>query len=256
MTVQSNQHKIKQQSFFIEKIFLSPFFPGLFILSAMILYFMICYIIRVRIGVFDVEEIGLTETLTYLFYGLGGGIVFMLYEDHIHTPRQKTYYYLCFLWFCALLREMGVQHWLTTHDTTAIKLRFFTNPDNPLHEKVITILLLLLVARVVIYLLYHYTKPVVSRFLKMHPVSWSIAFLGIWVCITQFADRLPAEYEIATGVELSEPVRFALKVLEEGGESLLPLLFAIAMLQFHFLFQRENASGEKQQNDPTNKKVE
>lgn len=245
MNPQLKQYDKKQYSSFIEKIFLSPFFAGLFILSAIILYFFICYIVRTRIGVFDVEEIGITEMLTYLFYGLGGGIVFMLHDDFIHTSRQRTYSYLCFLWFCALLREMGVQHWLTTHDTTAIKIRFFTNPDNPLHEKIITILLLLLVLRVVIYLLYHYTRPVVSGFFKMHPVHWSIVSFSIWVVVTQIADRFPSKYEKATGVDLSEPVRFFLKILEEGGESLLPLLFAIAMLQFHFLLQKENSAEEK-----------
>ena len=221
----------------------------------MALYFIIYYVIRARIGVFDVEKIGITETLTYLFYGLGGGIAFMLYDDYLNTPRQKTYYYLCFLWFCALLREMGVQHWLTTHDTTAIKLRFFTNPNNPLYEKVITLLLLLIVARVVIYLLYHYAKPVISGFFKMQPTSWSVAIFGIWVGITQFADRLPAEYEKAMDAELSEPVRFALKILEEGGESLLPLLFAAAMLQFHFLLLKENSDEEKIQGMKTACKI-
>ena len=145
MNSQLNQHNKTHSSYFIDKIFLSPFFTGLFILSAMAAYFILCYALRARLGVFDVERIGLTETLTYLFYGLGGGIVFMLYEDHLNTPRQKTYYYMCFLWFCALLREMGVQHWLTTHDSTAIKIRFFTNPNNPLYEKVFTFILLLIV---------------------------------------------------------------------------------------------------------------
>ena len=245
MNSQLNQHNKTHSSYFIDKIFLSPFFTGLFILSAMAAYFILCYALRARLGVFDVEKIGLTETLTYLFYGLGGGIVFMLYEDHLNTPRQKTYYYMCFLWFCALLREMGVQHWLTTHDSTAIKIRFFTNPNNPLYEKVFTFILLLIVARVVIRLLYRYVKPVVSGFLKMHPVHWSIVSFSIWVVVTQIADRFPSKYRHATGVDLSEPVRFFLKILEEGGESLLPLIFAIAMLQFHFLLQKENSAEEK-----------
>lgn len=245
MNSQLNQHNKTHSSYFIDKIFLSPFFTGLFILSAMAAYFILCYALRARLGVFDVERIGLTETLTYLFYGLGGGIVFMLYEDHLNTPRQKTYYYMCFLWFCALLREMGVQHWLTTHDTTAIKIRFFTNPNNPLYEKVFTFILLLIVVRVVICLLYRYAKPVVSGFLKMHPVHWSVVSFSIWVAVTQIADRFPSKYEKATGVDLFEPVRFFLKILEEGGESLLPLIFAIAMLQFHFLLQKENSAEEK-----------
>ena len=35
---------------------------------------------------------------------------------------------------------------------------------------------------------------------------------------------------------LAEPIKFAMKILEEGGESLLPLLIAIAFLQYHFIY--------------------
>ena len=70
MNSQLNQHNKAQSSYFIDKIFLSPFFSGLFAFAAMVAYFILCYALRARLGVFDVEKIGLTETLTYLFYGL------------------------------------------------------------------------------------------------------------------------------------------------------------------------------------------
>ena len=231
----TQQHRKIQCNSFIETVFLSPFFSGFFILSAMLLYYVICYAFRAYFGVFDVEEIGVTETLTYLFYGLGGGITLMLCTDYLNTERRKTYYCICFLWLCGLLREMGIQHWLTRHDSTAIKIRFFTNPNNPLHEKLITACLLLIVTGVVLYLLRNYLKPVLSGFTRFQPVDWSIVTLLVFLGITQIADRFPAEYAKATGVKLEEPVRFFLKILEEGGESLLPLVFAIALLQFHIL---------------------
>ena len=53
--------------------------------------------------------------------------------------------------------------------------------------------------------------------------------------MTQIIDRFPAEYLKATGVDLIEPIKFAMKIFEEGGESLLPLLIAIGFMQFHRL---------------------
>ena len=41
-----------------------PYFGGLFLATGMLLYFAICYICRAIFGIFDVEEVGATETLT------------------------------------------------------------------------------------------------------------------------------------------------------------------------------------------------
>ena len=58
------------------KTFNSPYFGALFVFVAMALYFGISYICRATIGIFDIEEVGVTETFTYLFYGFGGGVLF------------------------------------------------------------------------------------------------------------------------------------------------------------------------------------
>ena len=71
------------------------------------------------------------------------------------------------------------------------------------------------------------------------PLYWTIATFGVLGILTQLADRLPSKYSKITGITLEEPVRFALKIFEEGGESLLPLVFAIGLLQFHFILRKK-----------------
>ena len=223
----------------MKKLFLSPLFAGLFVVFCMVLYYALSYAFRLKYGAFDIEKIGVTEVLTYLFYAIAGGVLLYLHKDFLHTPKQNTYFALCFLWLVALLREMGIQHWLTQHDSTAIKIRFFTNPNNPLHEKIITATLVLLVVGVIAYLLIKYFKKMIVGFFKFQTIAWTIATFGGLGIVTQLADRFPANYVKSTGEHLTEPVRFALKIFEEGGESLLPLIFAIGLWQFHFILRKK-----------------
>lgn len=222
------------------KKLLHPFFAGVFVVVAMLVYYAACYIFRLKFGSFDIEEVGVTEVLTYLFYGFAAGVASCFAKDFLNSPRQSTYFALMFLWLSALLREMGIQHWLTTHDSVVTKTRFFTNPANPLYEKIIAGTLMLLVIAVFAWVLFKNLKHLVSGFLKFQTIPWTVAVFGILATVTQIADRFPANYMKATGTALAEPVIFILKIFEEGGESLLPLLFALAFIQFHFILHREN----------------
>ena len=233
----------------MKKFFLSPFFAIFFVIIALALYYGISYLIRFNYGVFDIEESGATEVLTYVFYGFTFGVMICFMNDYLHTPRQTTYFALLFLSLAALLREMGIQHWLTQHDSTAIKLRFFTNPNNPLHEKIIAASLVLLVLGVAVYLLIKHLKRMIIGFFKFQPVYWTIATFGALGVTTQFIDRFPANYAKMTGTHLDEPIRFALKIFEEGGESLLPLLFAIGLAQFHVILRKKTYQTDGESKD-------
>lgn len=222
-----------------KKKLLSPFFAGIFVVIALFIYYALCFIFRLKFGPFDIEEIGITEVLTYLFYGFAAGVALCCVKDFLGTSKQSTFFALMFLWLAALLREMGIQHWLTTHDSVVTKTRFFLNPNNPLYEKIIAGFLILLVISVFAWVLIKYLKPLVTGFFKFQTIPWTVAAFGILGIITQIADRFPANYMKAAGVSLAEPVLFVLKIFEEGGESLLPLLFAIAFLQYHFLLLKE-----------------
>ena len=219
------------------KIFKSPWFGALFLGIGMALYFVISYICRAIFGEFDIEEVGATEVLTYLFYGFGGGIIFCCAKDFMSdSSKIKTFSSIVFIYLIMILRDMGAQGWLTTHDTVVTKIRFFTSPNNPMYEKVIAGAVMLFIMAVFFYVLLKNMKPLCKGIKNFEPISWTTLVLFIWTPITQVIDRFPAEFLKATGVMLAEPIRFAMKILEEGGESLLPLLIAIAFLQYHFIY--------------------
>ena len=219
------------------KFFKSPFFGLAFIAIAMTLYFSLSYLCRAIFGIFDIEYVGATEILTYLFYGFGGGIIFCCAKDFTSDKSKlRSFSAIVFLYIIMIFRDMGAQGWLTTHDTVITKIRFFTSPNNPLYEKIIAGAVMLFIIAVFFWLLIKHIKPLVKGFVKFEAIPWTTATLLVWATITQIVDRIPAEYHKAVGVALAEPIRFAMKILEEGGESLLPLLIAIAFLQFHYIY--------------------
>lgn len=228
---------------FIEsKTFKSPAFGVLFILVAMSLYFGISYICRAIFGEFDIQSVGVTEVLTYLFYGFGGGIIFCCAKDYLSDSSMiKTFAAIVFIYITMILRDMGAQGWLTTHDTVVTKIRFFTNPNNPMYEKIIAGLIMGLILVVFLYILIKNIKYLYKGLVKFEAIPWTSVTFFIWMVLTQIVDRFPAEYFKATGVNLIEPIRFAMKIFEEGGESLLPLLIAIMFLQYRAIHcQKEN----------------
>jgi len=224
----------------LKEMIVKPCFSAKFLLSAMVLYFVLSYIARAIFGVFDIENVGATEVLTYLFYGFGGGIIFSCAKDFIYDESRKhTFIAMVFLYIVMIFREMGAQGWLTTTDTVVTKIRFFTNPNNLLHEKIIAGALMLFIVAVFLWVFIKYAKVFWQGLLKKNPLSVTTMILFVWTILTQIIDRFPAEYCKATGVALYEPIKFAMKVFEEGGESLIPLLIAIAFLQFHYLYCKD-----------------
>ena len=220
-----------------KKLLCKPTFACMFLLAAMLLYYLLSYTARAIFGVFDVEKVGATEILTYLFYGFGGGIIFCSAKDFISDKsRRKPFFAIVFIYITMIFREMGAQGWLTTHDTVVTKIRFFTNPSNPLYEKIIAGAIMLFITAVFLYVLIKYAKALWQGLLEKNPVSVTVITIFVWSVITQIIDRFPAEYRKATGIALYEPIKFAFKVFEEGGESLIPILIAIAFLQFHYLY--------------------
>lgn len=223
--------------FMESKMFKSPVFGVLFILVAMSLYFGISYICRAIFGPFDIQKVGATEVLTYLFYGFGGGIIFCCAKDFLSdSSKIKTYAAIVFIYITMILRDMGAQGWLTTHDTVVTKIRFFTNPNNPLYEKIIAGFVMGLILVVFLYILIKHIKPLVKGLIKFEAIPWTAVTFFIWMILTQIIDRFPAEFLKSTGSDLAEPIRFAMKIFEEGGESLLPLLIAIMFLQYRTIY--------------------
>lgn len=216
----------------LKNLFLSPFFTPILTIALWAFFIGIGYTIRAITGPYDVELNWVTEEGTYVAYALSFVTLFIVAKDYLKTPLQNTFFAISALWTALLLREMGIQHWLTQHDTTAIKMRFFTNPNNPLHEKIITVALLAFFGSIAIYLLVKYCRKLFTGFFKLDMTCWTIAsFAGVAI-LSQLADRFPSRWaKMHGGLRLEEPVLFFSKLFEETGEVLLPILFSLAFWQ-------------------------
>ncbi len=124
---------------------------------------------------------------------------------------------------------------------TPFKMRFLTNPVNPLPDRLIVLFTFIVVIAVCATTLLAFAKPLFKGFFKRQPVCWSIAFLGGTTVLIQFFDRLPSIFRKKLHVQLSDPVRSLFSLLEEGLEVILPLLVILALCQAYFIFVDKSA---------------
>ncbi|MBQ9693751.1 MAG: hypothetical protein IJV69_03245 [Kiritimatiellae bacterium] len=200
------------------------------------------YAFRWFLGPYDADENIVIEIGTYCAYLLSFVALAYFSKDHLHTSRRRSFLAIAFLWCVALVREMGAQHWLTAHDTTAVKIRFFTNPANPLSEKIIVGGILLVLIIIAVSLLVKHIRQMVVGFFKGDAFYWTLATFGGFGILSQIVDRFPSRYSKRYGELLPEPTLFGCKVFEECSEMLLPILFIVALWQLHL--QLVDASSE------------
>lgn len=133
----------------------------------------------------------------------------------------------------ALLREWGIQHWLTRTDSTALKIRFFLNPANPLSEKIVAGLFLLLWVVVAIYLVWRYAVFMIREFFQGNAVVWTIATTCAVTVFAKFIDRYPDNYRRFTGNPLTPFWHTGCSSFEEITEAYIPILIMVAAVQFY-----------------------
>ncbi len=217
----------------MKKYFLSPLFMPVFILLLWLL-------IQDFVWAFFPDSLpaiaqdgGLIEHCTHSLYVLMLLSFILCYKDF--SRNRSDYFAFVFLGICAFLREAGIQHHLTSHDTTPFKSRFFTNPANPLEEKILFGFVLLVIFGIIAWLAVKYARFLVNSFLKFRLIGWSAAVLCTMLVLSKFVDRFPANFRHYTGEYLNPEIRNNLMLIEETGEMLLPLIATIFLLQYHLL---------------------
>ncbi|MBR4932686.1 MAG: hypothetical protein IKZ02_06650 [Alphaproteobacteria bacterium] len=178
------------------------------------------------------------DIMTYCCYAFAFGII-VSHSSAFQTKQEKTHLILfLFLYFFAILREMGIQHWLAkvlgTTATTAFKLRFFSSPDNPLSAKIISGLILLSVIASLLYLLIFYAPKLIKGFFKYQTLSWTTATLAGIGIAGKIVDRLPSNLKKAD-IQLNDSVISFMKLFEESSEMCLPLICAVWFVQFSLI---------------------
>ena len=214
----------------MKKIVLSPIFAP--VMAILLMLFLGALAIFYRANGIDTffDDGQFCDTVTYLLYGM---LLFsLLYFHRDFKGKRLTWSILVFLNIAAILREAGIQHWLTTTDTTAIKLRFFTNPKNPLNEKITAAILVLLVVGAVLYLVFKYAPKIWRGFWKKETVYWSICTLCAMGLVSKVADRFHGNWVKYTGQALSDDAYFVSILIEETSEATLPFMALIALVQW------------------------
>ena len=179
------------------------------------------------------QDGGLIDIATYTAYGLAIATLLVFYKDF--TGKRMLFWALLFLLVAAVLREAGIQHMLTQTDTTAFKIRFFTNPNNPLCEKIRALAILAIVAIVALYIVIRTALPLLKGLFKGNGLSWSIAGLCATTIVSKCVDRAHGNYYKWTGTPVSDQVMPYLMLIEEGLEMFIPLWAVLACWQHHFI---------------------
>lgn len=218
----------------MKKVFLSPFFaPVIFILC----WFVLLAIVLIYFPdqkyqlTFDGQIIDVLTNIGYMFM-----LAALLYFSKDYTDKITSWGIYLFLGMAAYLREAGIQHHLSKTDTTPFKSRFFLKPENPIGEKIVFGILLLIIFGAVLYLLIKYAKHLIISFFKFNTVTWTIAVFCSVLVFSKFADRFPGNWRDAhNDVSLPQSQIEIWSLLEESIEIFIPYLVVLALAQYHLL---------------------
>ena len=220
----------------MKKYLISPLFTPVCVIMLWLLFMNVILLFFPELKFSITEDGNLVENITHAGYILM--IVAFLFYFRDFWDKIFTFETFILLSIWAFLREAGIQHHLSTTDTTPFKSRFFLNPANPLSEKIIFGAVLLVVFGAVIYLAVKYTKHLIKSFFKMNTVTWSIATMCTILVVSKFFDRFPSNYRHSHEQPLSRQMIESFSLLEESIEIFLPYIVVIALWQYHQ--QRKN----------------
>jgi hypothetical protein len=155
------------------------------------------------------------------------------------------------LTFFAICRELDWHKLLitaadlpgATHGTP-FKLRFLTNPGNPLGDRITVAACFVLVTAFCAGTLLYFLRRLLTGLFKLHPVCWSMGFFGGTIILIQITDRLPSVLRKDFGIQISDRLHALTTALEEGQELLLPLIIVIAILQAYFIYNDDAPAPE------------
>lgn len=218
----------------MKKFFTSPLFtPIVFVVCwGLFLATVLLYFPEQKFAI--TEDGAIIELITNI--GYISMIAALLYFCRDYSNKITSWGIYLFLGICAFLREAGIQHHLSRTDSTPFKSRFFLNPDNPIGEKIVFGMILLLVFGCLVYLAIKYTKHLVTSFFKLDTVTLSTAVLCCTLVFAKIADRFPGNWRKShNDISLPREQIEIYSLLEESSEMFLPYLVIIVLAQYHLL---------------------
>lgn len=216
-----------------KKLFLSPFFMPVAFVVFWLVTMGIIYVCCADNLLVQTKDGAIIDIFSKCGYLLLLGVLFVWSDDF--SDKMRSWGIYIFFAVTCFLRESGVQHCLSTTDSTPFKSRFFLNPNNPLYEKIIYGILSLFVLGCVVYLAVKYAKYLVRSFFKFDTLTWSIAVLCTVGVVMKFIDRFPSNYKHTFHVRLSDEAYVLCQLMEESGEMFLPYIAIAILCQYHLL---------------------
>ena len=122
---------------------------------------------------------------------------------------------------------------------TPFKMRFLTNPANPLGDRLIVAACFAAAIILCAVPLLYFLRRLLNGLVKLHPVCWSVSFIGGTTLLILIVDRLPALLRNDLGIRMSDSMSALTTILEEGQELLLPPFAITAILQAHFIYNSD-----------------
>lgn len=183
-------------------------------------------------------------TVALLFFQIG----FLWLVPPIKPLRKRFFWAVVFsiISFIAICRQMDWHKLLITPSGlpgatrgTPFKMRFLTNTANPLSDRLVVPACFVIVIVVCVGALLYWLPRLLKGLFRLHPVCWSIGFIGGTTILVQFFDRAPSILRKDFGIHLTESTGALFTALEEGQELLLPLFAILAILQAHFIYNND-----------------
>lgn len=154
--------------------------------------------------------------------------------------------------FIAICRELdwhrllvSASHLPGATTGTPFKMKFLTNAHNPLSDRLLVAACFAVAIVLCGGTLLLFLPRLLKGLFRLHPVCWSIAFLGGTTLLSQVCDRVPAELRHMFGVHITTSAHALTTALEEGEELLLPIFAILAILQAHFIYNNAPPDGNE-----------
>lgn len=187
-----------------------------------------------------IHENGPVESLTTLLYLCAAVALWC-----VARPQQggATRLGLTVMLLAFAAREQDLHKAFT--DTSVLKVSFYLN-DHPLHQKLVALPILLVIAGTALWLLARHARPMWQGLRRARPLAITVAIFFVTLVATKVIDRSFAILAEDFGVHMSDQLDTILSALEEVVECSLPLIAVAGLLQH----QRERKASEAEHPAP------
>lgn len=172
-----------------------------------------------------IHENGPVESLTVLLYLLVAVALWCVPRPLAQAAPRLA---MTVMMMAFAARELDLHKAFT--GTSVLKVSFYLR-DHPLHQKLVALPLLAVIAFSAVWLLLRYARPMWQGLRQARPLAVTVAIFLVTLVFTKVIDRSFAILAEDFGVVMSTGLDTVLSALEEVVECSLPLIVAVGLAQ-------------------------